>query len=468
MNKYDYGYELTDASTNNWAYNHISSNTTVLELGPSNGNLIFHLSTQKNCIADIVELDEESGSQAACFARNSCLGIEEGNLEKSFWNQKLQGNLYDYIVILDVLEHIRNPKEVLSQCTSLLKEDGKILLSIPNIAHNSVIINLLQNKLEYTSVGLLDDTHVHFYTYQSVLKMLQDVGLNVVKSEVKQVAVNNNEIDAAYGVLPREIDAYMKTRDLGTAYQFLLTISKSTTLSDATPELMYQRDTLYTVVAFDKAGTVMAEKKVNPLEEIRLEIPVSAGIDRLRIDPLDSNCIISAVAIIGRKKDNEDIALSIAEMTGSQFEDNYVFYDDDPQIYIDIPVNLDAVIFTCHVDVFDNTALASLAPSRDIFRQSVTDYMQVKCLYEKANNERLKLQNKNQQLQEEKKLTNKTLAMANDTIIDLQNEINYQKNTIVELQEQIEIANSTISELQEKLQTISNTIWGKIYHKLNK
>lgn len=524
MNKYDYGYELKDNPTNSWAFDHIPDNSVILELGSSNGNLIYHLTTQKNCIADIVELDEESGREAARYARTACIGTEEGNLEKGFWYQKLSGNQYDYIVILDVLEHIRNPREVLSLLSSLLKKDGKILLSVPNIAHNSVLINLLQNKLEYTSVGLLDDTHVHFYTYRSILQLLKEVGLEVACSEVRQVAVNNNEIDADYGLLPREVDAYLKTREQGTAYQFLLTVSSSEENTERISEFSYKNDALYEVAAFENDGLLIAEKKINPLEIVQLEIPIHSHVTQIRIDPLDTNCIISDIRLSGITQNNEKISLSIAETTGNQFIDKYVFYDDDPQLYVNIPDNLKSVEFSCAIDVFDNGALAELAPSRDIFRQANIDYLQVRELYEKAletaGELQLSLEKTNEsnalllaekaQLQEEKSLLwdekkllwnekrqkdteleqansnitklheklGNTCSRMNDlsnlieqkdgTIAALQKELQQTNESVQDLQRKLAEANNSITEVQKELNDVLHTVWGKIYYKLNK
>lgn len=503
MNKYDYGYELVDGSTNSWAFNRIPNNAVVLELGPSNGNLIYHLTTQKYCIADIVELDEESGQEAAQYARTACIGIEEGNLEKEGWYQRLSKNQYDCIIVLDVLEHIRNPKEVLILLSSLLKKEGKLLLSVPNIAHNSVLINLLQNKLEYTSVGLLDNTHVHFYTYDSILQLLKEAGLKVECCEVKQVAVNNNEIDAVYGLLPREVEAYLKTRKQGTAYQFLLTVSVPSDNTEDKPTFSYKKDTLYKIAAFDENGSLLIEKKINPLEKVQLEIPVVSFGARIRIDPLDTNCIISNIKLIGKRQDKEDAPLLIAENTGNQFDDKYVFYDDDPQLYINVPADIRSLLFSCDVDVFDNSALAELAPSRDIFRQAHIDYVQVRDLYEKAEKIAGELQASlqkanvsNEQLQLEKKQKNKELEVAeadirklqekllnahekmvsinqsleqkDSDIAALQDKLQQANETVQILHENLVHANNSIAELQKELNDMLTTIWGKIYYKLNK
>lgn len=156
MSKYDFGYFLEAGSTNEWAFNNIDSGKNVLEIGPAIGNLTYHLKTEKNCAVDIVEIDEDAGKKASEFSRTALLGLELGNLNSDLWFNALKNNRYDYIVSLDVLEHLNDPESTLKRLKSLLKDDGHILLSVPNIAHNSVMVGLLQNRFEYTDIGLLD------------------------------------------------------------------------------------------------------------------------------------------------------------------------------------------------------------------------------------------------------------------------------------------------------------------------
>lgn len=498
MNKYDFGYTLEVGSTIEWAFKQVTNNATVLELGPSNGNLIYHLTTHKKCIADIVEIDEEAGNQAAHFARNSCIGSVAGDLEKKNWYQTLKDNQYDFVLILDVLEHIHNPQEVLMLLTTLLTEHGKILVSIPNIAHNSVLINLLQNKFEYTAVGLLDDTHIHFFTYESAVQMIKDAGLFIDSCEARQIDVGNNEISAMYGNLPRDVDAYIKTRELGTAYQFLFTLSRAENNQSSAAELSYHQDTPYSLVAFDAdQGTVLAQRKVNPLSAAELYIPLSANIRRLRIDPLDTNCIISHIILIGIDSQGTETELAITELTGNQFEDYCAFYDDDSQLYVDIPEGIERVRFSCQYNAFDSSALETLASSRDLIRQYIADYQQIKDLYEKTQTA---IDTLTQQVTAEKahslqllndlnETRSKTIQMVVSEMSDIQEikkkllsenallrEENVQtkqellkaNNDIGLLNSKLEYQTQLIEELQKELDAALTSIWGKIYYKLNK
>lgn len=365
MNKYDFGYSLLPGSTNDWAFQQVEAGARVLEIGSSNGNLISHLTREKGCVADIVEIDGEAGQQAARFARTACIGELEGDLQKEYWRAKLSGNRYDYIIILDVLEHICNPEQVLGMLVKLLDDNGTILLSVPNIAHNSVLLGLLQNEFNYTPVGLLDNTHIHFYTYESLKQMLQNVGLTAETEEVIQKEVEDTEISERYGRLPSAVESYLKTRPLGTAYQYLFKVKRG--LAQAGVRLQYQEDQHYTVVAF-QGDTVIYERRINPRNRVEGKFAWKEPLCSLRLDPLDKNCVIKDWGIQGFDKDNTQVEITSLQFTGNALNDRIIFYDDDPQIYVDWEKSVTSVSFWYTIEVFDTDALRVLVDERDYVR----------------------------------------------------------------------------------------------------
>lgn len=87
---------------------------------------------------------------------------------------------FDYIIFGDVLEHTHNPLEVLKKVKRYLKADGKILASIPNILHKSVIIPLLKGQFTYQDSGILDKTHLRFFTCQEIVKLFHKAEYNII------------------------------------------------------------------------------------------------------------------------------------------------------------------------------------------------------------------------------------------------------------------------------------------------
>jgi SAM-dependent methyltransferase len=88
----------------------------------------------------------------------------------------------DLVLFLDVLEHVNSPENVLRQILLDLPKAGHVIVSLPNVAHLSVSIPLLfRGEFEYCDAGILDRTHVRFYVRDSAVRLLNDVGLRVVK-----------------------------------------------------------------------------------------------------------------------------------------------------------------------------------------------------------------------------------------------------------------------------------------------
>ena len=123
MQKYNYSLDLTTQNSNSKIINHLQKNKEVLEFGPAFGRLTKYMKEELNCIVDIVEMDTESGTEAAKYARNKCVGSKDGNIEQFFWEKILAGQKYDYIIFADVLEHLHNPEETLKRCYAFLKDD---------------------------------------------------------------------------------------------------------------------------------------------------------------------------------------------------------------------------------------------------------------------------------------------------------------------------------------------------------
>ncbi len=86
---------------------------------------------------------------------------------------------FDYIIFADVLEHLYYPEEVLKRLKKYLSKDGKILMSIPNIMHASVLVPLIKGEFNYKDSGILDKTHIRFFTRQSIEVMLNQTGFDI-------------------------------------------------------------------------------------------------------------------------------------------------------------------------------------------------------------------------------------------------------------------------------------------------
>jgi methionine biosynthesis protein MetW len=156
-------------------FNYIKNGSSVLDVGCSSGNFGKVLIERKNCIVDGVETDKSDYTTAKKRLRNVYnLNIETDSL--SDMKEK-----YDYIYFGDVIEHLYYPVETLNRVKSLLALGGQLIFSIPNMAHISVRLMLLQGDFNYGDTGLLDKTHIHFYTVKEVERILNEADYDLVE-----------------------------------------------------------------------------------------------------------------------------------------------------------------------------------------------------------------------------------------------------------------------------------------------
>lgn len=158
--------------------NLISQDSCVLDVGCACGDLGIALKQYKNCVCHGFEYNEGSiaiAESAGAYERISQVDLDRLT-EEDF--PEYRGR-FDHVVCGDVLEHLREPWHVLDILRGYLKEGGSIVASIPNIAHASIKANLLCNDFTYTPVGLLDETHIRFFTWKSLAEGLSRKGWRV-------------------------------------------------------------------------------------------------------------------------------------------------------------------------------------------------------------------------------------------------------------------------------------------------
>lgn len=148
-------------------------NAVVLEGGVSSGYFARVL-TSAGMIVDGLELDPE----AAQRARSVCRHVWVGDLQ-TVDADALDGP-YDVLLFGDTLEHIADPAAVLRRLRSKLRDDGALVVSIPNFSNWAVRLQVLVGRFHYTDRGILDRTHLRFYTEQSVRELFTASGFDVV------------------------------------------------------------------------------------------------------------------------------------------------------------------------------------------------------------------------------------------------------------------------------------------------
>lgn len=193
----------------------------ILEVGCGCGTTLLRI-RYMNPQAEIygVELCQGSAKIAAKLMPVSAENIETMEL-------KFPENYFDYIIFGDVLEHLQNPWQVLEKMKCYLKADGYFLASIPNIAHYSILYDLLNGKWQYQEAGILDKTHLRFFTWQTIIDMFQGAGYKIVDKRFKRIGVSDADRKSHEEFVNSIVKTYpMVSREEIMAYQYLVKAAK--------------------------------------------------------------------------------------------------------------------------------------------------------------------------------------------------------------------------------------------------
>jgi len=123
----------------------------------------------------------ESDPQSAEVARRHCDDVIVADLDMRPLVDILPATTFDVATFGDVLEHLRDPERVLGEVRSFLRPGGFVVISIPNVAHGANRLALLQGRWDYARTGLLDDTHLRFFTAKTVRELCMRSGFRIVE-----------------------------------------------------------------------------------------------------------------------------------------------------------------------------------------------------------------------------------------------------------------------------------------------
>ena len=202
--KYDFQIDLrVENNSHTQLIRRIPPGSKVLELGCATGYMSDYLRRELGCTVIGVEFDREAAAQA----EGRCNRVIVADLEDPAWIEALDGERFDVATCADVIEHLRNPVELLEQLRACLQPDGVLLASIPNTAHASIRLEMLEGRLTYQDTGILDRTHVHLYTQHSLRSLLSqaryrvdeltytfhDVADNIIRERLERVGLEPSE-----------------------------------------------------------------------------------------------------------------------------------------------------------------------------------------------------------------------------------------------------------------------------------
>jgi len=151
----------------------------ALDVGCAQGHLFEEFVIQGwECIG----IDSDAADVATCIGR----GLDAVELDISTDLPASLGS-FDLVVFADVLEHLPDPIRLLRNVHSLLNPDARVVISVPNVAHLSVRAQLLFGRFRYSDRGILDRTHLRFFTRRTIKELLTDADFSIHQTTASAV-----------------------------------------------------------------------------------------------------------------------------------------------------------------------------------------------------------------------------------------------------------------------------------------
>lgn len=181
----DFDAEASKGVTNVYSLaKEIKSNSIVLDVGCAQGRF-GKILKEKNCTLYGIDIDEKAVEYAknrGYYDKVFVMDVTDKDSDAYKENiSKIQ--LVDVIILSDLLEHVIDPTRLLLEYSKLLKDGGDILISVPNAAHIDILLNLMNDKFNYQDMGILDNTHLKFYTKTSFIDWI--IQINETFQDIK-------------------------------------------------------------------------------------------------------------------------------------------------------------------------------------------------------------------------------------------------------------------------------------------
>ncbi|MEY8356418.1 class I SAM-dependent methyltransferase [Lachnospiraceae bacterium 54-53] len=155
----------------------------VLEVGCACGATLLALKNRyPHSELHGIELDP-----GPCEIASFLFPVTQGNIEETL---DYPEGFFDYIIFGDVLEHLYQPQKVLENMKRYLNQSGIILASIPNVMHISVVNDLLNGYWTYQDSGILDRTHLRFFTKTEIIRMFLQAGYQIEEMRTTQIPIS--------------------------------------------------------------------------------------------------------------------------------------------------------------------------------------------------------------------------------------------------------------------------------------
>jgi 2-polyprenyl-3-methyl-5-hydroxy-6-metoxy-1,4-benzoquinol methylase len=232
--KYDV-FNDSPGSTHQLVVSLVPEGARVLEFGCATGYMSEVLKLRLGCVVTGVELEPDAAAVASTRADR----VIVGDAEVLDLDELLDDEEFDAVLFADVLEHLKDPGALLRRIRPFIAPGGVVVASIPNVAHGSLRLALLQGEFRYRQTGLLDGTHLRFFTRASIQDLFEEAGYVVTNWQRQRVDIDAAEIALPPGGVPAHVQASLAGDPEATTYQFIL---RAVTSDEASRLLALRRE----------------------------------------------------------------------------------------------------------------------------------------------------------------------------------------------------------------------------------
>jgi SAM-dependent methyltransferase len=219
-----YRVTVDPAATNNphsSALQLTGSGHRVLEVGCSVGHVTEHLVAAGNTVTG-VEIDPEAAQEAAAFA--SHVHVLDLDIQQV---SSVESGRFDVIMLGDVIEHLRDPLATVADLVTLLDDGGRLIVSVPNVSHIDIRLMLLEGTWAYQHDGLLDDTHLRWFTNRSLSQLLSQVGFTARRVERVRHGIGASGLPVTPGLHSPDVIRFIESDPEAHTYQFVVEAVRS-------------------------------------------------------------------------------------------------------------------------------------------------------------------------------------------------------------------------------------------------
>jgi 2-polyprenyl-3-methyl-5-hydroxy-6-metoxy-1,4-benzoquinol methylase/chromosome segregation ATPase len=195
----------------------IAPGSTVLDVGCGPG-VVARALAARGCKVWGLELDPARASSA----RHHCVEVVEADVEALNLSEEFAGRSFDVILFLDVLEHLRDPQAALAAAEAVLAPGGSVLLSVPNVTHGALRLELLSGKFRYRTSGLLDRGHLRFFDAEGLDALIRQAGFRPETRMRVIRRLDQTEFDVDVASIPGDLRSTLERDPDALTYQFFV------------------------------------------------------------------------------------------------------------------------------------------------------------------------------------------------------------------------------------------------------